>query len=58
MNVIRVSTGRDQPLDRDALSLISVPITARGEKLGVLQLEAGTAAPSARRMWRSSLSRR
>ena len=43
MNVIRVSTRRDQPLDRDALSLISVPITARGEKLGVLQLEAGTA---------------
>lgn len=43
LNVARVSTGRDQPLDRDALSLISVPITARAEKLGVLQLEAGTA---------------
>ncbi|MCD8234025.1 MAG: GAF domain-containing protein [Cloacibacillus porcorum] len=43
INIPRVSTGRDQPLDRDALSLISAPITARAEKLGVLQLEAGTA---------------
>ncbi|MDO5114930.1 MAG: GAF domain-containing protein [Synergistaceae bacterium] len=39
----RVVTSRDQPLDRDALSLISVPIAARGEKIGVLQLEAATA---------------
>lgn len=43
-NVAHVETGRDQPLDRDAVSLISVPITARGVKLGVLQLEAATTA--------------
>lgn len=38
--VNRVETGRDQPLDRDAVSLMAVPITARGEKLGILQLES------------------
>ncbi|MEG1911307.1 MAG: GAF domain-containing protein [Cloacibacillus sp.] len=43
INVPRVVTSRDQPLDRDARSLVSVPIIAHGEKLGVLQLEAGTA---------------
>ncbi|MBR4400778.1 MAG: hypothetical protein IKT09_03690 [Synergistes sp.] len=43
MRISKIVTGRDQPLDRDARSLISVPLTARAEKLGVLQLEAGTA---------------
>ncbi|MCF0248019.1 MAG: GAF domain-containing protein [Synergistes sp.] len=44
INVPRVTTSRDQPLDRDALSLISAPITARGDTIGVLQLEAGTSS--------------
>lgn len=43
MRIAKVSTGRDQPLDRDALSILSAPLAARAEKLGVLQLEAGTA---------------
>lgn len=41
-NIGRLSIGRDQPLDRDAASLLAVPISARGEKLGVLQLEAAS----------------
>lgn len=42
INVPCVSTGRDQPLDRDAISILSVPIVSHGRKIGVLQLEGGT----------------
>ncbi len=38
-----VATAHDQPMDRDAASLVSVPVTAHGEKLGVLQLESASA---------------
>lgn len=42
MVVPHVTAVHDQPLDREALSMVCVPITARGEKLGIIQLEAGT----------------
>ena len=42
MVVQRVATSRDQPMDRDAASLVSVPLSVHGEKLGVLQLESAT----------------
>lgn len=35
-----VEPSKDLPLDRDACSLISVPLLSRGEKIGVLQLES------------------
>ena len=41
--VARVATAHDQPMDRDAASIVSVPISAHGEKLGVLQLESASA---------------
>lgn len=43
MVVGRVSTAHDQPIDRDAASIVSVPVSAHGEKLGVLQLESASA---------------
>lgn len=42
MVVDRVSTAHDQPMDRDAASIVSVPLSAHGEKLGVLQLESAS----------------
>lgn len=36
----RLELSKDLPLDRDARSLMSVPLLLRGEKLGVLQLES------------------
>ncbi len=42
MVVGKVATGRDQPMDRDAASLVAVPLTAHGEKMGVLQLESAS----------------
>lgn len=42
--IANADTGRDLPLDRDALSIVAVPICARGEKLGVIEVEAGTMA--------------
>lgn len=36
----KVEMPKDLPLDREAHSLISVPMSARGRKLGVLQLES------------------
>ncbi len=42
MVVSRVSTAHDLPIDRDAASIVSAPLSARGEKLGVLQLESAS----------------
>lgn len=36
----KVDPSKDLPLDREANSLISVPLLSRGEKIGVLQLES------------------
>ena len=41
----RVESGKDLPFYRDARSLMSVPLCAEGEKIGVLQIES--AAPDA-----------
>lgn len=38
-----VEPSKDLPLDREANSLVSVPLLSRGEKIGVLQLESGQA---------------
>ena len=42
INVPHVLTARDQPLDMDARSILSVPLVSHGRKIGVLQLEGGT----------------
>ena len=58
INIPRVSTGRDQPLDRDALSLISAPITAGLRSSVCSSWRPVRREPSARRMWLSSRLRR
>lgn len=41
--VRRIESSKDLPFYRDARSLMSVPLSAEGEKIGILQIESGDA---------------